>query len=277
MRKLVFLIFVCLLGFSISAWGAPVAASGKIAYIHAGDVWVIHPDGAQNSRLTRFGKCSYPAWSPDGTKIIFLRGEQLWMMASDGRGAALIPTRTDAAERPAFLPGKAGIAFGSLDEKAICAVSLNGGAQRVLARGKPYAWGPSFSRDGSFFVCFAGNYQEGMAARAEVRPPGSPPASLRVLTSDAGYPALSPDGKKVVFERDGALWLMTSDGKIIKKLVAAGPYSCKMPSWSPDGKFIVFRSEDKQGFSLRIVNAGSGELRILKTGFDDSSDPSWSH
>ncbi len=276
MRKMVFLIFLCLLGFSISAWGAPVAYQGKIAYIHAGDVWVINPDGSKNLQLTRFGNCSYPVWSPDGTKILFLRGEQLWMMASDGREAALIPTLTDAAERPAWIPGKAEIAFGSLDLKAICAVSSSGGAHRVLARGKPYAWGPSFSCNGSFFVCFAGNHQEGMVARANFRSTDSSPASLIILSpGKASYPSLSPDGKKVVFVRDGALWIMSSGGKIIKKLAEARLYFCKMPSWSPDGSFIVFRSEDKKGFCLRIVNVGSGAVQILKTGFGDSSDPSW--
>lgn len=276
MRKYLFILFF-MLGLSLSAWGGGRIPPGKIAYVHEGDIWVVNPDGSQNNQLTRFGNCSYPSWSPDGTKIVFLRGENLWIMTSDGQGSIMIPTRIDAVERPVWIPGKKEIAFGSLDAKAICSVSLSGGNHRVLARGKPYAWGPSFARDGRFFICFAGNHQEGRVVRADLRPPDSSPAPLVSLTPwSASYPALSPDGKQVVFVREGNIWLMSSTGKNIKKLVSSGKYSCKMPSWSPDGRFVVFRSEDRNGFVLRLVDAGSGAVRTILTGFDDPSDPAWS-
>jgi Tol biopolymer transport system component len=94
-------------------------------------------------------------------------------------------------------------------------------------------------------------------------------------------PAFSPDGERLAFcsERGGGgIFVMGSTGESVKRLTDFG-YD---PSWSPDGKQIVFSSGDGQNpwsravlARLWIVPSSGGELRPL-TKQGDAVQPRWS-
>src|SRR5215213_5569463 len=49
------------------------------------------------------------------------------------------------------------------------------------------------------------------------------------------------------------------------------------PSWSPDGRQLVFQSARLGNTTLYIINAdGTGERRLTRTGYGDDTHPSWS-
>ncbi len=68
------------------------------------------------------------------------------------------------------------------------------------------------------------------------------------LTSDPKHeysPRWSPDGTKIVFIREGDLYIMGADGSNPLLIVAGGGSafavnSIKTPNWSPDGKFLFY-------------------------------------
>jgi TolB protein len=81
-----------------------------VAYVRSGNVYV--SKGATEKRLTTDGGYSRPRWSPDGTKLAFLKGGQLWTMKADGTAKRRLTTR--AAAGPSWSPDGRWLAFSSL-------------------------------------------------------------------------------------------------------------------------------------------------------------------
>jgi dipeptidyl aminopeptidase/acylaminoacyl peptidase len=57
----------------------------KLAFLRAGDIYIIGRDGRGLRRLTRRGGYS-PAWSPDGKWIAFIRDGDIYVVRTNGRG-----------------------------------------------------------------------------------------------------------------------------------------------------------------------------------------------
>lgn len=100
-----------------------------------------------------------------------------------------------------------------------------------------------------------------------------------------GEPAVSPDGKRVLFTsgRNNAagveeVWVMRADGTNERRLTenADGDHA---PQWSPDGEKIAFsRAGDGSDFGGRVfvMDLSSGRTRDLTPGFWAAGAPSWS-
>ena len=114
----------------------------------------------------------------------------------------------------------------------------------------------------------------------------------RRLTNDPANdyaPSWSPDGRRIAFvsDRDGhvnergsplpEIYVMNADGGNQQNLTNH-PSDDRSPSWSPDGKRIVFQSDREGRFNddIYVMDADGGNLQILTDNRNDDEDPSWS-
>jgi Tol biopolymer transport system component/C-terminal processing protease CtpA/Prc len=76
------------------------------------------------------------------------------------------------------------------------------------------------------------------------------------------YPAISPDGKAVVFGYRGNLWKVPAAGGTATALTVGDDYNTR-PVWSPDGSQIAFASDRNGNFDVFVMPAEGGEAKRL--------------
>jgi imidazolonepropionase-like amidohydrolase/Tol biopolymer transport system component len=84
-------------------------------------------------------------------------------------------------------------------------------------------------------------------------------------TKMARFAAAAPDGKRVVYESLGKLWIKPLGGGAPKRLTGTGIESRELfPAWSRDGRSIVFVEWTDTGFGrIMIADAASGSARAI--------------
>src|SRR6266536_4625703 len=88
----------------------------------------------------------------------------------------------------------------------------------------------------------------------------------RFTDSDAVHASWSPDGTRLIFERDFAkragIYTMNVDGTDIRSLTPKG-LDQGLPAYSPDGAMIVFDRPLPREDALWVMNAEAGGIRQL--------------
>jgi Tol biopolymer transport system component len=193
-------------------------------------------------RFTRiFGSDSmqiiFPAQSPDGRWIVFGTYEaqqaHLWVVPASGGAPIQLTSGVHLDVYPFWFPSGDRIAFGSNR--------------------------PSPPGEVRLFV---------MTIPFDGRTGRSTGPAQQVSLEQAGIPAVSPDGRWIVFrpaESRGSLMVVPSVGGTARTVVRVDGMMTMRPEWSPDGREIYFMAElsGSTGFHLMRVSADSGQAQPL--------------
>lgn len=213
-------------------------------------IWVMNADGTNPHVITNgmpgLSGVEYPAWSPDGTKIVFeagdgLHGDQIWVMDADGNNAHAI-MNTMSATNPAWSPDGNKIAFerwnDSTHRKEIWTMNPDGSSPTKLYDAQP-AEKPEWSPDDGKIAFEVHDYVLSKRDIWVMDANGSNPDAI-TDDGDSFAPAWSPDGEKIaymhhnVMEKRDEIWLMNPNGSGKAALVADGTQPrIGWPNWQP--------------------------------------------
>jgi len=69
---------------------------------------------------------------------------------------------------------------------------------------------------------------------------------------------------------------VNSDGSDSRLVVSAPDADCEDPSFSPDGRHLVYTYRKKGYSGLKIISLDGRQERTLISGMEDAGSPAWS-
>jgi len=308
-------------GVERNAIGGQLARStgnGAIAFSTSGALVAVNPYSLRRRTLDRCStSCSIgdPHWSPDGTRIAFVRGNpppadgdpptgwSLYVASARGTHARPLAACGDCGvpgfdRRIGWSPNGKWIVFSRTDAprqdwkgwlaESLWVVAAGGGKPRRLTRCHVWCadvrpvWSPN-GRRLIFQRITAGNPPLGVNRLYTVRPDGS---GLRRIGRGL-EPQWSPDGRRIVFidnesRTSGSIAIADADGSHLRELFTGADPG--VPSWSPDGRKLLFFNAPELNNNLLVevwtMNPdGTQQKRLYRSGCCDgvgAAGPTWS-
>jgi TolB protein len=238
-----------------------------------GAVFTVGADGKNVKQVTRPAPGvvdDQPSWAPDGKLITFYRCApdvgglcHAFVVAPDGSGLAPVGAECPEGAIEATCPADLHPSF-SPDSKQIAIAQATGTVEQD-------AYGEAWIEHSAIALMNI----DGSGRRVIYQLPGA-------FTGDLNYPVFSPDGKQLVFERarsggashvdKRAVFVIAVDGSHLRRLTPWAERDGDNPDWSPDGKWIVFRSHEddpkhqSQIFLIHPDGTGRRQLTHFSSG-----------
>lgn len=279
--------------------GEPGIFDTRIAFVSSRtgtkELYVMDYDGYNVQRLTTTQSINLvPAWSPDGRQLAFVsfmeRNPDLFFLTVESK--LLLRLRLPFTWRGSFNGGawapRGLFAFGVSREgnSDLYVMNLDGSNLRPLTNHFAQDVAPSFSPDGSQVVFVSDRSGHPNLYIVSLKGETTRGESARRLTFEGKYnasPAWSPRGDRIAFacQNDRGRFdvcVIAPDGTGLTRLTGQGNNDA--PSWSPDGRFIVFQSNREGPDRLYVMNAnGTGQRRLVSpdgAATGDDTAPAWS-
>ena len=295
---------------SVVAIGSETAPPGEILAIlfsshrggvHDSEIYIMNPDGTDERKFTSARGHSWgPRIAPDGSEFFFSSvapGQHTIHDASGGSTTgsgnhdvyvANIQGSTIDNMQPvnltnitagftswdngwAYSPDSKQIAFTSDRDGnwEIYTMDTSGGNIKRLTENPAQDGWPWWTADGKH-ILFTSD-RDGSWQIYIMNPDGS---NVQELTHIAGrtnlYPAVSPDGKKVVFSsqvtatNEGDIYIMNIDGSDLTRLTNTAALN-NIPSFCPDSEHIVFESDRAGNTDIYMMNSDGSDVKQLTT------------
>ena len=264
-------------------FGSRIAFVGKRGRFK--ELFVMELDGSGEKQLTRDkGLVVGPSWSRAGDRIAYTsyktKKPQLYVISSAGGSAKQLTSSDGLKLGPEFSPdGQFILASASNHgDSNLVMYNLAGKIVRKVTNSRAIDVSPSWSPDGSE-IAFCSNRAGGpqiyiMAANGR--------DSRRLTHTGSNYctsPAWSPKGDRIAFvcrQRGNQIFISSPSGRDTMQLTFRG--NNEDPSWSPDGRYIVFSSDFGAGRvkNLGIASLLTGSVRQITFRKSDTGQASWS-
>lgn len=225
-----------------------------------------------------------PRWSPDGTRLLFVR--------SLGEGLAdLFVLDIESGRTTRVTDARGGIVGQDwIDDGEVL--------YSVLHAGHASFWRTHVSPDGpvatpewvpisdeGYRLTTAGPhavFERWDIEAALSRLALDRPAELRPFASSTAYdhvPQWSPDGKRIAFlsDRSGALqvWTSDADGTHAAQQTDLDGVLCSPPRWSPDGRRLAFAARVGGKAEVFVLDYIGAQPRVLAVPASNEVHPSW--
>lgn len=274
-------------------WVAFVQTSADLeANKKSGHIWLVSTEGGEPRQLTRGeGSDSRPRWSPDGQSLAFIstRGgkTQIWIIPLTGGEAQRLTSLSTEADGVVWAKKGDALLFTSKVYPGCADDDCNKKRLEEVSKSKVKAqlidellfrhWDEY--REGKYTHLFVASAKGGTARDLT---PGAFDSPTFFLGGPDGY-AISPDGTEVCFtsNRTGKaawttnndLYLVPASGGEPKNITKDNPGSDASPQYSPDGRYIAYTSQARDGYEsdllrLRVYDRQSGKVKDLAPGFD---------
>jgi hypothetical protein len=233
-----------------------------IAFVALGDVWTQRGD--QLVQVTSDAHLEFdPAWSPDGQKLVYGSDRsgmvQLWVWDRVSGEVEQLTDGPGGVGAPVWSPDGSTIVYqqsvGLATETRL--IDVTTGRDRTLRDDLFLPGRPTWSPDGRILAFsalrqYSGRFREGRNEILYVSIDGMPdrwttPTPHRsVGTRGLDGPVWSPDGSRMAYVGDGALWVVdiTPTGEIVGPPVRLSNELVAAISWTGDSRFVVYQVTD---------------------------------